>query len=1095
MELARFPSRGGFSVRSIITFVASVLVSVLLWAILAPTPAQAATEASFVGDVITFDGHTYNPVSDLDPSHGLATGTSVYIYYSPDNVESRATSAFFIYFAPGTDPPAASTAEYVAYDYNTRTDTFSNPHNQATLTMEPSSQEDSYNSCTVTGGLGWIICPVTVFMAEGMDFLFGVIGGFLTVQPLNLNGDTADNGLYIAWNIMRNIANIAFVIAFLVIIYSQLIGGTTNYSLKKLIPRLVVAAVLVNISYVVSALAVDISNILGWSVQNVFESIRKDVFHISDETLGAGLNSSWSVVTAAVLGGGGAIAGAFYVISSGAYFLLIPILLLVVLTALLVLVVLAARQAIIIILIIVSPLAFVANLLPNTEKWFTKWRDLFMTMLIFFPAFSLVFGGAQLAGQIIIMNAGDNIIMVIFGLAVQIAPLVITPLLLKLSGGLLGKIAQIANNPNKGLLDRNKKWANDRAELRRLNSVSKGRGPGAKMVRANEFRRRGLQQKLDTAKKQADNRWHTNGTYQDLHTEATDAELHEEAIKSHNAAHIEALKVNPAAATRKADLYSRALQVENEKARLETAQNTTNTHFNTQRLGGGALNASFIANEASKSTLETSENRRNIYLNQQRTTPGTALHATVRDLEASKLTLEQSTSDYTAMVEGMKLNPASQVGVAARTAQSSKDHLEAAQLRVQEVFDQERATDGTILNTSTTILEEVKTTSEGAKSQLAEYVATIKSEKGTRLHEEVIRTEKSKQAQQVADGRLARIIEEYKAGGKVDENGVTLVDGTPLTPQEMALLNQMRDDSARLAAEQQGSTSAKYVQQANVSSLMDEDSTTNQTLTDSLLATAAGIDENGRARAQAGAISQLDKLENEARNNNVTLLTDRAVKQGKTIKDLAKDIFAKQIGEDADGNPITREPQDPAIVEAALEALAQDGDISTLRKARMNDTFIDQRMLTGLFARNASTMKVKGGFDLQANPGLAGASREFMDTSIALSLGDVTADQVSGQKAGWWKEVSNTLGRVVDNVDTYQYDPDPAVNAAQKAAHEKALASLYRNMTTALSDPDARRTLGDRLDETIRIHQTLHSNPRFHDNDMSVDYNQIRKGK
>ena len=591
MELARFPSRGGFSVRSIITFVASVLVAVLLWAILAPTPAQAATEASFVGDVITFDGHTYNPVSDLDPSHGLATGTSVYIYYSPDNVESRATSAFFIYFAPGTDPPTATTADYVAYDYNTANNTFSNPHDRQNITMEPSSQQDSYNSCTVTGGLGWIICPVTVFMAEGMDFLFEVIGNFLTVQPLNLNGETADNGLYIAWNIMRNIANIAFVIAFLIIIYSQLIGGTTNYSLKKLIPRLVVAAVLVNISYVISALAVDISNILGWSVQSVFEGIRKDVFHISDETLGAGLNSSWAVVTAAVLGGGGAVAGVFYVISSGAYFLLIPILLLVVLTALLVLVVLAARQAIIIILIIIAPLAFVANLLPNTEKWFTKWRDLFMTMLIFFPAFSLVFGGAQLAGQIIIMNAGDNIIMVIFGMAVQIAPLVITPLLLKLSGNLLGKIAQIANNPNKGLLDRNKKWANDRAELARHRSINKGvtKNPltwGSGMVRANEFRRRNLQGRLENAKKQADNTYHGTEPYKNIHLEAFEVEVDKQIIENEHKAHIQTT-IN----ARGSKLHLQNVQLEAGKRALEAMTKDTEAtikEYEAGRIPGGA---------------------------------------------------------------------------------------------------------------------------------------------------------------------------------------------------------------------------------------------------------------------------------------------------------------------------------------------------------------------------------------------------------------------------------------------------------------------------------------------------------------------------
>ena len=64
-----------------------------------------------------------------------------------------------------------------------------------------------------------------------------------------------------------------------------------------------------------------------------------------------------------------------------------------------------------------------------------------------------------------------------------------------------------------------------------------------------------------------------------------------------------------------------------------------------------------------------------------------------------------------------------------------------------------------------------------------------------------------------------------------------------------------------------------------------------------------------------------------------------------------------------------------------------------------------------------------------------------------------------------------------------------------KRAHEKSLDALYRNMTTALSDPDARRTLGDRLDETIKIHQTLHNNPHFRNNGRSIDYGRIRQGK
>jgi hypothetical protein len=200
-----------------------------------------------------------------------------------------------------------------------------------------------------------------------------------------------------------------------------------------------------------------------------------------------------------------------------------------------VLLILAARQAIIIILIVIAPLAFVANLLPNTEKWFERWRDLFTTMLIFFPAFSLVFGGSQLAGGIIIQNAAGqgSFIMMIFGMAVQVAPLVITPLLLKLSGGLLGKIAGLVNDPRKGLMDRTKNWSKDRAEMSRLNSLRK---PGGK----NPFRR--IAQRMDNGNQNVkrrtelytlmnENRYKGTDGYEKIHDETHEAETDKKIIE------------------------------------------------------------------------------------------------------------------------------------------------------------------------------------------------------------------------------------------------------------------------------------------------------------------------------------------------------------------------------------------------------------------------------------------------------------------------------------------------------------------------------------------------------------------------------------
>ncbi|MEO7904260.1 MAG: hypothetical protein ABIR91_00535, partial [Candidatus Saccharimonadales bacterium] len=198
----------------------------------------------------------------------------------------------------------------------------------------------------------------------------------------------------------------------------------------------------------------------------------------------AGGAAGGAVVTGTILAG--STMGAFT--AAGVALLLLPILLGAFLTVLVVLFIFAARQAIITILVIISPLALVAYLLPNTEKWFEKWRGLFTTMLVFFPAFSLVFGGAQFAGLMIITAAvsQEDINMLLLGMAVQIAPLAITPLLLRLSGSLLSKIGGIINDPSRGLKDRTKNWAKDRQAANKAGQDVKTR----EMAKNGTLRRR-----------------------------------------------------------------------------------------------------------------------------------------------------------------------------------------------------------------------------------------------------------------------------------------------------------------------------------------------------------------------------------------------------------------------------------------------------------------------------------------------------------------------------------------------------------------------------------------------------------------------------
>ncbi|HEY8992710.1 MAG TPA: hypothetical protein VIM37_02560 [Candidatus Microsaccharimonas sp.] len=345
----------------------------------------------------------------------------------------------------------------------------------------------SKTTCSIEG-IGWILCPVANAIAGMTDALFGAVTAFMHVTPLQLTAK--DNPLYTAWSVMRTIANVAFVVVFLIIIFSQLTSaGVSNYGVKKLLPRLVVGAILVNVSFYLCAVAVDLSNILGVGVQQLFGVISTASSGATDPGTTA---TAWSDVTSTVLAGVGTV-GAGIAIETfasgglwGAIAALLPLLVAALFALIVAFLVLLARQALIIMAIVVSPLAFVAFLLPNTESLFKKWRDLFMSLLVLFPLLSLVFGASGLAAVILrststaaISNPSSDHFIAFFlyigSFAVQVIPFFITPLLLKLSNGVLGRFAGIVNNPNKGPFDRLRKAgervAGDTQNRRRANKV------------------------------------------------------------------------------------------------------------------------------------------------------------------------------------------------------------------------------------------------------------------------------------------------------------------------------------------------------------------------------------------------------------------------------------------------------------------------------------------------------------------------------------------------------------------------------------------------------------------------------------------------
>lgn len=479
-----------------------------------------AADAKWDGHDLTYSNKKYTRLTDDNKvkKFNLPDNSLVFI-----NEDKNKKEVKVIYF-PSGEISSLSSATYAVYSF-TPPDTY-NQTDTSTISIESPSENSTSTSCDVQG-IGWFICPVSNWLADGIDYMYSALQQFLKTKPLETTNQ--NSGIYLAWVIMRNISNVAFIVAFLVIIYSQLTSvGISNYGVKKMIPRLVIAAVLVNLSFTICAILLDLSNIAGYAFQDAFMGIKNTISTVGENTS----TWTWSEVISTALSNGALAVGAGYAVSLALTTELLPMLVpaaaLAGLTLLFILLIMAARQALIIILIIISPLAFVCYLLPGTEKWFKKWRDLFLTMLVFFPAFAVVFGGAQLAGIIIIQNASgpNGAIMHVLGMLVQIIPLAITPLIMKFSGGVLGKFAGFVNDKNKGLYDRTKNWSKDRRETiknKKLANPNMARFNPNRLRRWADHNSRLRKKNLETSQKNAENSFRDTARYKKSDLDARQA--------------------------------------------------------------------------------------------------------------------------------------------------------------------------------------------------------------------------------------------------------------------------------------------------------------------------------------------------------------------------------------------------------------------------------------------------------------------------------------------------------------------------------------------------------------------------------------------
>jgi hypothetical protein len=309
----------------------------------------------------------------------------------------------------------------------------------------------------VINPLDWLSCSMLAGFETAAKGLEDQINGMLCISEADIFGAHntcassgsgvagSDDAFHSAWNVFRILALGLLAIGGLIMIISQALGFEIfdAYTVKKTLPRILVAGIGITLSWQILQFFVTLSNGLGIGIRSL---IYAPFLHAHIDTV--------------VLGGGaGAIGGLFAI---GGFAVLGALgLLSFVGTALLAIViaffVLVIRSILVILLIIIAPIAIVAYILPNTEKYFKTWWDWLIKALMVFPIITAFIAIGHVFAALT-SQKGDGTLTSVVAMTAYFAPYFLIPLTFRFAGGALSTIGGFANDRSRGGFDRLKKF-------------------------------------------------------------------------------------------------------------------------------------------------------------------------------------------------------------------------------------------------------------------------------------------------------------------------------------------------------------------------------------------------------------------------------------------------------------------------------------------------------------------------------------------------------------------------------------------------------------------------------------------------------------
>lgn len=395
---------------------------------------------------------------------------------------------------------------------------FSDATNILKNTPSPSELDREATNCTKdASGWGWFACGLNKAAGGITAFVYPKIQELMMTDPAIFESST----MHTAWSRFQIFANIILVVIIMVMIVSQITGmGISNYGIKKNLPRVVAMVLVLNLSFFLCRMAIDIANIIGDGIGAVFDGLTAAAkAKIDFDALADG--SSKTLMRAKIIGGG-VITGisAFFAtktaLASGQSItlLIMTALLAAIIGLLMLLTIIQLRKALIIILTVTSPVAVLLYVLPGTKKLFNQWFGLFKGLLFAYPVCALLVKGGNFASTILTAAMGvanedgsPNFFTMIIAVSASIVPIFLIPnTIIKSAGALGAKLQGLARKLSGSLSGglRNSKIGQrlDRGAKERSNRMKAGinrNGDKAKLGRLT--RSRSERQRMDAAKR------------------------------------------------------------------------------------------------------------------------------------------------------------------------------------------------------------------------------------------------------------------------------------------------------------------------------------------------------------------------------------------------------------------------------------------------------------------------------------------------------------------------------------------------------------------------------------------------------------------